>query len=456
MPDCINIYGAGLAGCEAALAAARAGVRVKLTEMKPTRYSPAHKSSGLAELVCSNSLKAKQISSASGLLKAEMQMLGSAVVEAAYASQVPAGGALAVDRQAFSDYIEKLVAAERNIEIIRGEATAIPQDGITVVAAGPLCDGALAESIGIICGEKPYFYDAVAPIVAAESIDMSKAFIASRYDRGGGDYINCPMDKEEYTAFWNALTQAQTAPLHEFDEKPKVYEGCMPIETLAKRGADSIRYGPMKPVGLRNPKDNKRPYAVLQLRAENAEKTMYNLVGFQTNLKFSEQQRVFGMIPALKNAEYYRYGVMHRNTYIYSPGVLSADMSLKANPNVFFCGQICGVEGYCESAMTGIIAGINAAARQKNLPPVTLSGKSMSGSLIRYITDSSIELKNFAPMGANFGILPRPAAGIRDKRERYTAAAKAALRALCAELTEKGIYKGPEYNFWESENEDNS
>ncbi len=425
----ITVIGAGLAGCEAAYAAAKLGVEVDLIEMKPLKKSAAHKTDNFAELVCSNSLKANRVDSAAGLLKQEMRLLGSLCLEAADISQVPAGGALAVDRDVFSDYITQKIKSCKNIKIISSVIEKIPTDSVCVVATGPLTDNALASNIQQFTDEGNLnFYDAAAPIVSSDSIDFSSAFVASRYDRddtGVGDYINCPMNKEEYEAFHSALISAEGAPLHEFDKQIKVYEGCMPIEVLAKRGADSIRFGPLKPVGLRDPKTGHRPWAVVQLRKENASGTMYNLVGFQTNLKFGEQKRVFSMIPALKNAEFLRYGVMHRNTFINSPQLLNHDLSLKKAHNVYFAGQLSGVEGYMESAASGIIAGTNAANKILGKPPVILKNISMIGALLDYITDSSVV--DFQPMGANFGVLPPLKTHIRDKRERYAALANRSL-----------------------------
>lgn len=419
----ITVIGAGLAGCEAAYTAARLGVQVDLIEMKPLKKTPAHKTDNFAELVCSNSLKASRIDSAAGLLKQEMRNLGSVCLEAAEKSQVPAGGALAVDRNSFSAYITQKIKECNNINIINKVVAEIPSDSICIVATGPLTDGDLAREIERITGEGNLsFYDAAAPIVTADSIDFSSAFIASRYDRdetGEGDYINCPMNKQEYEAFHEALVNAEGAPLHEFDKQLKVYEGCMPIEVLARRGTDSIRFGPLKPVGLRDPKTNHRPWAVVQLRKENRDGTLYNMVGFQTNLKFGEQKRVFSMIPALKNAEFMRYGVMHRNSFINSPKILNRDLSLKRAKNIFFAGQLSGVEGYMESAASGIVAAINAVNRLHNKPAFILPRISMIGALIDYITDETVE--NFQPMGANFGILPPLETHIRDKRERYAA-----------------------------------
>ena len=425
----ITVIGAGLAGCEAAYAASRLGVLVDLIEMKPHKKSPAHKTDNFAELVCSNSLKANRVDSAAGLLKQEMRHFHSLCLTAADRAQVPAGGALAVDRNIFSDYITNKIKNCDNINVINRVVDKIPTDTVCVVATGPLTDGALAAHIEEFTGMGNLnFYDAAAPIVSADSIDFSSAFIASRYDRddtGVGDYINCPMNREEYEAFHTALISAEGAPLHEFDKQIKVYEGCMPIEVLAKRGADSIRFGPLKPVGLRDPKTGHRPWAVVQLRKENASGSMYNLVGFQTNLKFPEQKRVFSMIPALKNAEFLRYGVMHRNSFINSPQLLKRDLSLKKSDNIFFAGQLSGVEGYMESAASGIIAGINAANKVLGKDPIILPDFTMIGALLGYITDDTVS--NFQPMGANFGILPPLESHIRDKRERYAALADRAL-----------------------------
>ncbi len=424
----ITVIGAGLAGCEAAYAVANAGLPVTLIEMKPGKYTPAHTSPAFAELICSNSLKARRVESAAGLLKAEMKHLGSLCVPIAEECAVPAGGALAVNRDAFSAAVTDKIRSHPLITVEEREVTTLPQSGVTVVATGPLTADTLAADIAKLCGGL-HFYDAAAPIVSADSIDMNSAFRASRYDReetGDGDYINCPMNKEEYEAFYEALVNAETAPLHEFD-KLKVYEGCMPIEVLAKRGADTIRFGPMKPVGLRDPRTGHRPWAVLQLRAENTEGTLYNLVGFQTNLKFGEQKRVFGMIPALKNAEFMRYGVMHRNTFLQSPGFLGADFAVKDRRELFFAGQMTGVEGYMESAASGLLAGINAARLVKGEQPLVLPRETMMGALAAHV---STETADFQPMGANFGILPPLENHIRDKKQRYAALAARALDIL--------------------------
>ena len=417
----ITVLGAGLAGCEAAWAIAERNVKVDLIEMKPTKKSPAHRSDNFGELVCSNSLKAARIDSAAGLLKQEMRYLGSLCMSAADASSVDAGGALAVDRDKFSSFITEKIKSHPNINVISDVKTSLPTDSITVCATGPLTDGDLALDIERYCEcGSLNFYDAAAPIVTADSIDFSKAFIASRYsDEAVGDYINCPMNKEEYTRFYNELINAESALLHDIDKPLKVYEGCMPVEVLAKRGEDSIRFGPLKPVGLRDPRTGHRPWAVVQLRKENQGGTLYNMVGFQTNLKFGEQKRVFTLIPGLENAEFVRYGVMHRNTFINSPKLLNNDLSLKKNNNIFFAGQISGVEGYMESAASGIIAGINAVNRLENIKPLILPKYTMIGALLSYICDESV--KDFQPMGANFGILPQLETHIRDKRERYAA-----------------------------------
>ncbi len=424
----VVVIGAGLAGCEAAYAVAQAGIPVRLLEMKPIRFTPAHTSPDFAELVCSNSLKASRLASAAGLLKEEMRQLGSLCVPTAYDCAVPAGGALAVDRHLFSAAVTEKIRSHPLITVETTEVTEIPKDGVCIVATGPLTADALATDIEKLCGGL-HFYDAAAPIVTAESLDMSCAFCASRYDReetGDGDYINCPMNKAEYEAFYDALVNAETAPLHAFDTL-KVYEGCMPIEVLAKRGADTLRFGPMKPVGLRDPRTGHRPWAVLQLRKENASGTLYNLVGFQTNLKFGEQKRVFSMIPALKNADFMRYGVMHRNTFLQSPDFLNADFSTKDRDTLFFAGQMTGVEGYMESAASGLLAGINAARRVKGQPPLILPIETMMGALAAHV---STPIEDFQPMGANFGILPPLETYIRDKKLRYAALAERAIQIL--------------------------
>ena len=413
-----RVIGAGLAGVEAAWQIANKGYKVSLYEMKPIKKSEAHKSDFFCELVCSNSLKASRIESAAGLLKEEMARLGSLTVPVARKSSVPAGGALAVDRDIFSSRVTEKIKSHPNIEVINEVVENLELDGdtVTVVATGPLTDGKLAESISKITGEYLSFYDAAAPIVTADSVDMTKAFGASRYERGGDDdYINCPFNKSEYENFIEELVNAEGAVVHDFD----VYEGCMPIEKLAKRGVDAPRFGPMKPVGLVDPNTGHRPWACVQLRRENSKGTMFNLVGFQTNLKFGEQKRVFSMIPGLENAQFVRYGVMHRNSFLNSPKLLNADFSFKKKDNLFFAGQITGVEGYMESASSGIIAGINAVRKAEGKTPFILPDITMIGALCDYISDESV--KNFQPMGANFGVLPAIEPKIRDKKERYAA-----------------------------------
>ena len=426
----VNVIGAGLAGCEAAWQLARRGIHVRLFESKPLKKSPAHHSDLLCEIVCSNSFKANRVNSAAGLLKEEMRTLGSLLLRCADQCAVPAGGALAVDRELFSRMVTDAILNEPNIEVIHEEITAIPDDAVTIVATGPLTHDALSADIAARYGESLRFFDAAAPIVAAESIDMEHAFFESRYGKGGGeDYLNCPMNKAEYEAFYQALVSAERAPVHEFDVmNPKVYEGCMPIEVMAQRGEDTIRFGPMKPVGLRDPRTGHRPWAVLQLRKENAAATMYNLVGFQTNLKFGEQKRVFSMIPALHDAEFLRYGVMHRNTFINSPLVLNADYSDKENKHLFFAGQLTGVEGYMESASSGLLCGINAARLLGGKETIVLPASTMMGAMARYISDPTV--KDFQPMGANFGILPELENRPRDKAERGQAYAERALEDL--------------------------
>lgn len=421
-----SVIGAGLAGCEAAWRLACENVHVSLYEMKPLRFSPAHTYKGFAELVCSNSLKAMRLESAAGLLKQEMRLLGSLTLRAADYAQVPAGGALAVERHKFSDYVTEKICSHPNIEVIKAEMGAIPE-GLVVIATGPLTDGAMADVIHQTCGEPLSFYDAAAPIVEFSSIDLEKVFFAARYDRGEADYINCPMNKEEYLQFYEALVNGQQATLHSFDTEKRVYEGCMPIEVLAKRGFDSIRFGPLKPVGLRDPRTGHRPWAVVQLRRENNEGTLYNIVGFQTNLKFQEQKRVFSLIPGLENAVFSRYGVMHRNTFLNSPSVLNTSFSLKSNPNIFFAGQITGVEGYMESAMSGILCGINAFRALKSLPAAIPPIETMSGALCRYISAPN---QDFQPMGCSMGLLPALPEHIKSKQERYKALSERALLAM--------------------------
>ncbi len=423
----IHVIGGGLAGSEAAFAAASRGATVYLYDMKPQRFSPAHQSESLCELVCSNSLKADRLDSAGGLLKTEMKLFGSVTLECAEKARVPAGGALAVDREVFSSLVTEKLSAHPNIHIIRQEVLSVMRDDIVIVAPGPLVDGALCADIQTLTGDALSFYDAAAPIVEKDSIDMQHAFFGARYGRGGDDYINCPLSRDEYDAFYEALVTAERAQLHEADTHA-VFEGCMPIEVMAARGHDTLLYGPLRPVGIRNPHDDSRPYAVVQLRQDNLAGTLYNLVGFQTNLKWGEQKRVFSKIPALRNAVFARYGVMHRNSFICSPRVLSADFSLRANPNIFFAGQITGVEGYMESAASGIIAGINAVRRANGQETVMLPPESMIGALSHYISGDA--KGNFQPMNANFGILPPLSERIRDKHARYTALANRSLDVL--------------------------
>ncbi len=434
MTQTVKIIGAGFAGCEAAYQLSKRGLKAELYEMKPVKFSPAHSSPDLAELVCSNSFKAMRIASAAGMMKEEMRMLSSLCLECADECSVPAGGALAVDREKFSSLVTRRITADPNIELIRQEVTEIP-DGNVIIAAGPLAGETLSKKIGELCGGSLSFYDAAAPIVTAGSIDMSRAFTQSRYDRGDpDDYINCPLDKDGYEAFYDALVNAESAGLHSFDKRKDVYEGCMPVEVMASRGKDTIRYGPMKPAGLTDPSTGRRPYANLQLRKENRDGTMYNLVGFQTNLKFSEQKRVFSMIPALRNAEFVRYGVMHRNTFLRSPGFLNPDFSVIKRPSLFFAGQITGVEGYMESAASGILAGINMVRRLEGLDMFIPPQTTVLGALARYVADTSV--KDFQPMGAAFGLLPPLDVRIRDKQQRYEKTALRGLEDLRRQLSE--------------------
>lgn len=422
----VKVIGAGLAGCEAALQLAKHGIEVDLYEMKPKKFSPAHSNENFAELVCSNSLKAERIENACGLLKEEMRLFGSVMMEAADVSRVPAGGALAVDRDVFSQYITDRIKAEQLINVINDEAVTINPEEYTIIATGPLTSDAMAEEIKRITGDNElYFYDAAAPIVTEESIDHDKVFKAARYDRGTADYINCPMTKDEYTEFYNALVEAETAPLKEF-ENQKVFEGCMPVEVMAKRGFETLTFGPLKPVGLVNPKTGRDDaYAVVQLRCDNKEGTLYNLVGFQTNLKWGEQKRVFSKIPGLGNAEFVRYGVMHRNTYINSPVLLDRYYRMKKYPKIFFAGQITGVEGYVESASSGILAGFNMAKYINGKPLFEPDAKTCIGALPLYISNESNT--GLQPMNANFGIIEGLNEKIRNKAERYN---KIAVRAL--------------------------
>ncbi len=414
----ITVVGAGLAGCEAAYQITRFGIPVRLIEMKPKEYSPAHESNLFAELVCSNSLKANRVENACGLLKEEMRLIGSLMMEAADKSHVPAGGALAVDRNCFSSYITDAIKNNPLIEIVNETVNNIPKDHCVIIATGPLTQGELFFDIQRTLGmDQLHFFDAAAPIVFTDSVDMSIAFKQSRYQKGGDDYINCPMDENEYKNFYQELINADVAPVHDFESKA-VFEGCLPIEEMARRGEDTIRFGPMKPVGLVDPRTDKEPYACVQLRQDDRQASIYNLVGFQTRLKISEQERVFKMIPGLQNAEFARYGVMHRNTYLKSPGVLNESYQCISNPNLFFAGQITGVEGYVESMSSGMMAGINAALytlmRDERF---VLPSKTVTGALSKYISDTGI--KNFQPMNANFGIVDQLDRRIRKKEDRY-------------------------------------
>ena len=429
----INVYGAGLAGSEAAWQAAQRGVEVTLYEMKPHKYTPAHHSEGYAELVCSNSLRSDRVTVASGLLKEELSRMGSLIMEAARATQVPAGSALAVDRDKFSAYITEKIQNHPLITVVEEEITELPTEGITVVATGPLTSDAFADWLkDNLIGEGFHFFDAVAPIVDFSSINMDVAFFASRYNKGDADYINCPMTKEQYDAFYNALITAEEAELKDFDKDLKVFEGCMPVEVMAKRGYDTLRYGPLKPVGLVDSRTDARSYAVVQLRRENREGTMYNLVGFQTHLTFPAQKRVFSMIPGLENADFLRYGVMHRNTYLPSPDLLDADYKLRkgyGEGQVYFAGQMTGVEGYIESTGSGFVAGLNAARLALGLEPLIFPQTTMIGAMAHYISHGG--LGDFVPMNANFGIIPSLETRVKGgKVARYEVYAARALEAL--------------------------
>ena len=411
-----TVIGAGLAGCEAAWQLAKRGVQVTLVEMKPEKYTPAHHSAGFAELVCSNSLRSDQLTNAVGLLKEEMRQLDSLIMKAADAARVPAGGALAVDREAFSAYVTKAMQEHENITVQHGEVTEIPE-GNVIIATGPLTSDALAEKIAKLPGlETLNFYDAAAPIVSGESLNMSKVFRAGRYGRGD-DYLNCPFTREEYMAFYEALLEAEKAEVHGFDGT-QVFEGCMPIEVMASRGEMVMAFGPMKPVGLTDPRTGREPFAAVQLRAENNEGTMYNLVGFQTRLKWGEQKRVFSMIPGLENAEFLRYGVMHRNTFLHSPGFLDEHYQMIARPGTYFAGQMTGVEGYVESASSGMVAGISLARQMLGMEPVDFTRLTAIGALSHHVAHAT---GDFQPMNANFGLLEPYEKRIRNKQERYGA-----------------------------------
>ena len=440
MAEHVSILGAGLAGCEAAWQIAERGVKVRLYEMKPHKYTPAHHAPGFGELVCSNSLRSDATSNAIGLLKEEMRAMNSLIMQAADATRVPAGSALAVDRVLFSEYITDRIRNHPNVEVIEAECTCLPDDGVTVIATGPLTSDPMADFIrdGLGCGGL-HFFDAAAPIVDADSINMDIAFFASRYDKGDADYINCPMTREQYDAFYQALVSAEEAALKDFDRETqkdlKVFEGCMPVEVMARRGYDTLRYGPLKPVGLIDPRVGKEAYAVVQLRKENKEGSMYNLVGFQTHLTFPEQRRVFRMIPGLENAEFLRYGVMHRNTYLSSPGLLGADYAMLERPNVYFAGQMTGVEGYVESAGSGLVAGINAARRAKGQQPLIFPRTTMIGAMALYVQNGSVG--SFVPMNANFGIIEMPAKKVKGgKAARNQVIADTAIATIKEMLSE--------------------
>ena len=423
--DSVTVIGAGLAGCEAAWQLAKRGVPVTLREMKPEKKTPAHVSDGFAELVCSNSLRSDELSNAVGLLKAELRLLDSLILRCADATRVPAGGALAVDRAAFSDMVTEAIRSHPLIELVPGEVTDFP-DGEVVVATGPLTSDALSEAIQRKCPASDlHFYDAAAPIVSFESIDMEHAWFASRYDKGTPDYVNCPMTEDEYRAFWEALCAAEEAEVHGFDDGG-VFEGCMPVEVMGRRGYDTLRFGPMKPVGLPDPKTGAEPYAVVQLRKDNAGGTLYNLVGFQTHLRFPEQRRVFSMIPALRNAEYPRYGKMHRNTYLDSPRLLDRYYRLRSEPRLSFAGQMTGVEGYVESCASGCLVGIETARRMLGQAPVNFPQETAIGALGLYVSGGAVS-GSFQPMNINFGLISPLGYRVRGKREKNEAISKRSL-----------------------------
>lgn len=424
----VTVIGAGLAGCEAAWQLAGQGIPVRLVEMKPEKKTPAHQSGGFAELVCSNSLRSDEISNAVGLLKQEMRLLGSLIMECADRTRVAAGGALAVDREGFSQMVTEKIRACGNIEVISREQTDIPE-GEVIIATGPLTSGALAEKIRGLCPDSEFlnFYDAAAPIVTLQSVDMDSAFYASRYDKGTADYVNCPMTKDEYLDFWRELCTARQAQVHGFDDGG-VFEGCMPVEVMARRGEDTLRFGPLKPVGLRDPRTGKESYAVVQLRRDNAEGSIYNLVGFQTHLAFPEQKRVFSMIPALKEAEFIRYGVMHRNTYLDSPRLLDRYYRLRSHKRISFAGQITGVEGYVESCASGLLAALEKAARLKGEPPFDFPKETAIGALSLYVSEGSVG--DFQPMNINFGIIAPLDRHVKGKRNKNAEISSRALDIL--------------------------
>lgn len=444
MVEYINVIGGGLAGCEAAYQISKRGIKVKLYEMKPVKFSPAHSNENLAEIVCSNSFKSNLLTNACGLLKEELRNLDSLLIRIADETSVPAGQALAVDREEFSRRITEFIENDDNIEVIKGEVAEIPSDGVTIIATGPLTSNDLFDKISEIIGDNElHFYDAAAPIVQKDSIDMNIAFYGDRYsqekkkdesedewkariDKEEKNYINLPMNKEEYETFWNELVNAEVVELHSF-EKSEIFEGCMPVEVMAKRGIDTLRFGPLKPVGFDDPRTGRRPYAIVQLRQDNFSASLYNIVGFQTNLKYGEQKRIFSMIPGLANAEFVKYGVMHRNTYINSTKVLDNNYQLKSNRNIFFAGQITGVEGYVESIASGLMAGINAVKYVQDAEKFVLSKETMLGALTEYI---ATENDKFQPMNANFGILPELPERIKDKKERYRMLAEKSLQLI--------------------------
>ena len=433
----ITVLGAGLAGSECAWQLAERGVRVRLVEMKPAKKTPAHVSPFFGELVCSNSLRSDELTNAVGLLKAEMRAMGSLIMQSADQNRVAAGGALAVDREGFARTITERLYAHPKIEIVEAEATEIP-DGDVVVATGPLSSDAIAEKIAALCPGSLHFYDAVAPIVTLESVDMSSAFFASRYNKGTADYVNCPMDREEYDAFVRELAAAKEAPVHGFDDGG-VFEGCMPVEVMARRGADTLRYGPLKPVGLVDPRTGRANWAVVQLRRDNADGTLYNLVGFQTHLTWGEQKRVFSMIPALKNAEFVRYGVMHRNTYLDSPKLLDRYYRLKRDPRIRFAGQMTGVEGYVESCASGALVGIETAAEALGLDAVDFPQETAIGALGLYVSGGSVG--DFQPMNINFGIIKELGYRVKGKRNKNAAISERSLQLLDRLMTEKEVLK---------------
>ena len=435
----VTVVGAGLAGSECAWQLARRGIDVRLVEMKPGKYTPAHVSPLFGELVCSNSLRGDDLTNAVGLLKEEMRRLGSLIMESAEANRVAAGGALAVDREGFSKYITERLRSHPNIEVVEAEAVDFPEGEEVVIATGPLTSDALAEKIAALCGEPGlHFYDAVAPIVTLESVDMGNAYLASRYGKGTADYVNCPMTREEYTAFVSELRAAKEAPAHGFDDGA-VFEGCMPVEVMARRGEDTLRYGPMKPVGLINPNTGAEDYAVVQLRRDNAEGTLYNLVGFQTHLTFGEQKRVFSMIPALREAEFVRYGVMHRNTYLDSPRLLDRYYRLRSEPRLSFAGQMTGVEGYVESAASGMLVGIETAARVLGLPAVDFPQETAIGALALYVSGGSVG--SFQPMNVNFGIISPLGYRVKGKRNKNAEISRRSLELLGGLMETKEVLR---------------